>query len=230
MATYLTPELFRQLTPGAAAVTDEVAFLFLDATEAAVKKFLGYDPAAASVTEYYTTHGDQYLTLRRRPVTAVAAVYEDASGYFGDPTGAFDSTATLLTAGTGYAVETGADGLPTGRLYRVGRRWPVAWTREPRRLANSLAGNAGCVKVTYTAGFAPGAPADVIAACYGEASARYLRRAGIGAQTSVSMDGYAKTYGPVSGSDPLASGTPTGPFVTADLKSALLSYRVPAIA
>ena len=141
-----------------------------------------------------------------------------------------DNLLAALDHGQDDAVETGADGLPTGRLYRVGRRWPVAWTREPRRLANSLAGNAGCVKVTYTAGFAANAPADVIAACYQDAAARYLRRAGIGAQTSVSMDGYAKTYGPVSGSDPLASGTPTGPFVTADLKSALLSYRVPAIA
>lgn len=227
MATYLTPELFRQLTPGAAAVTDEVAFLFLDATEAAVKKFLGYDPAAASVTEYYTTHGDQYLTLRRRPVTAVAAVYEDASGYFGDPTGAFDSTATLLTAGTGYAVETGADGLPTGRLYRVGRRWPVAWTREPRRLANSLAGNAGCVKVTYTAGFAANAPADVIAAAYGEASYRWMHRAGMGL-TSESMDGAS-----ISLSAPqnlLPSGVSTAPFYTAGLKSALMQWRIPPIA
>lgn len=101
-------------------------------------------------TEYYDGTGRETLVLRRRPVTAVAAVYRDSQGYGGQNPDGFAST-SILTAGSDYFIPSldeneqnggiliaiGSGGFFVGDYENVGQ-WPVG---------------RGNIKVTYTAGY-----------------------------------------------------------------------------
>jgi hypothetical protein len=166
--------------------------LVLNGVEQSITTYLGYNPASASATEYYSGNGTYQIVLNRKPVAnaaAVTAVYEDTGAYWGQATDPFPST-TLLTQGTDYAVNI--EGVSqTGILTRIKNVWPTQWTWLPGKLAANLGPVPGCVKVTYTAGWTTYGPADVIQAAYAEAAARWASRlTGMGALTSESMDGY----------------------------------------
>lgn len=132
-------------------------------------------PETGSGTEYYDGSGYGDLLLRYSVVTAVASVYLDATGYYGDGPSAFAAT-TLLTSGTDYVlVRDDGSTSAVGKLRRIGGQGGVSlndewhwWPSEVGR--GSLSATRGpCwprgegnIKVTYTAGYATTAiPADL---------------------------------------------------------------------
>ena len=166
--------------------------LVLNAVEQSITTYLGYNPASAETTEYYSGNGTNAFALNRKPVAnaaAVTAVYEDPNGYWGQASGGYPSN-TLLTQGVDYAVAV--EGVSqAGILVRLRTLWPTQWSWLPNRLAANLGPVGGCIKVTYTAGFTTYGPADVIEAAYAEAAARWASRlTGMGALTNESLDGY----------------------------------------
>ncbi len=207
---------------------DATLTLFLRGVVQAVETYLGYQPWRAARTEYKSTNGERELWLDCWPLNAAAdvtAVYEDRGGYYGQPTDAFDATASLLVAGEDYAVRL--EGSPSRHravLVRIGTVWPFQ-QRHPIGYLSSLRDTpvSGCVKVNYTAGWSETAPADVISACYAEAAALWASRlTGTGLQTSAGLDGYSISISPFAGSAEMIAGSP---FVTERLLRACRAYR-----
>lgn len=133
--------------------------------EAAVKRFLQYDPEQASRTEYYPRHdaaggldvsgswdvnaartkaiwerfssASDTLQLLRLPVRRITSLYVDTSGRFGTVAGSF-AAGTLYTEGTDFwAAYEEQYVCRSGLLHSYG-----SWPLEP-----------GSVKVTYVAGY-----------------------------------------------------------------------------
>ena len=147
---------------------------FLEGAIAAVKTYLrgGYNrtafsswPESGADTQYISGNGRTKLVLKFRPVTAVASVYLDPTGYFGKGTSPFASS-TLLTDGSDYVLdwdETGSVS-STGILLRIrgtlaqgeqGPWWPFIFqggTLVARQTAAWPYGQ-GNIKITYTSGF-----------------------------------------------------------------------------
>lgn len=116
---------------------------------------------------YYSGDGSRDLILRQRPVTAVASVYQDSTGRFGDnPDGAFASS-TLLVAGTDYVLMWDGQ-LPgastrcsySGILRRLTGVWPASWQYSAGSINPQFANNTGNIKITYTAGYST-VPSDI---------------------------------------------------------------------
>lgn len=138
--------------------------LLVEAADKAIKNYCKRDLESQSYTEYYTGTGTAQLPLTQYPVTAVASVYLDAGGHFGQGSGAF-AAATQLTNGTDYVLEwTDAGKSNTGILVRLGGwgfvGWPSMgnWQTVDLMTAQRNRGSVwpripGCLKVTYTAGF-----------------------------------------------------------------------------
>ncbi len=194
IVTYLTLANLKAFIGMSASDTtyDTQLTLVLNGVEQSITTYLGYNPALAEATEYYSGTGTNSLVLDRKPVAnaaAVTAVYEDANGYWGQATDAF-AASTLLMQGTDYAVRV--EGVSqAGILVRLRSVWPTQWQWMPGKLAPNLGPVGGCIKVTYTAGFSSTQPADVIQAAYAEAAARWASRlTGMGALTNESLDGY----------------------------------------
>lgn len=144
--------------------------IYLDLAFGSVIEYLGRDiaqttyPAAAEGGRgdagYYRGNGRRRLVLRQTPVTAVSAVYFDPSGRWGqNPDGSF-ATATLLVAGTDYAIPW--DGcLPnsstqccyTGFLERISGVWSASFGFVPGMLTAQVVPGQGDIKVAYTAGY-----------------------------------------------------------------------------
>lgn len=126
------------------------------AVEAALIKLIDRQLASTVYTaDYYSGTGTPILNLREYPVTAVAAVYEDPEGFWGQSPNAFAAD-TLLTAGTDYVlVKDGRDGVAEGgRLFRLGTIWGPRWVSHRGLLTAALKRGAGNIKVSYTAGYA----------------------------------------------------------------------------
>jgi hypothetical protein len=180
-------------TPSAA----ETAVLggMLDAAEQSVVTFLGYDPSVGgTATEFFT--GDATPVLQLGPdVVSVTNVWVDWVGNYGVPSGSFDATATLLTAGDDYVLEN-EGGRVTGRLLRLGGAvWPYTTTREVGRLAPELSPNRGSVKVTLVRRVGPNAA--VVEATYALAAALWSARVnGMGSLNSESLDGASYSVSP----------------------------------
>lgn len=135
--------------------------------EARVKAWCKRTFESTSYTEFYSGNDTDLLRLRQRPVTAVASVYEDTGGHYGQASGF--GAATLLEVGTHYVIEyegqqsaNGASGL----LVRVGTVWPRhRRVRYAFRLSPESGPAHGNIKVTYTAGWFQGTvPGDVVQA------------------------------------------------------------------
>ena len=109
-----------------------------------------------SRTEFYNGTGTQRLLLRSRPVytTPTIQVSVDESGYFGQPSGSFD-TNTALTYGDDFYLQTDQeDGTSRcGILIRNGTYWPKPRVRQAGLLAPFLGIGFGVVKVVYSAGY-----------------------------------------------------------------------------
>lgn len=156
LATY---QDYLRFVPGT-ALTQATVEAYLSAAEWYIERRAGRPLCVMTTTEYLDGVPGPDLPLPRRPVRAVASVYVDPNGGFGQGDDPFPAS-TLLTAGTHYRVD-----LPRNQLTLTDRPlwWPYtafvgpAWTGRARY--RGLAGGgtagwplvAGCVKVTYTAG------------------------------------------------------------------------------
>lgn len=129
--------------------------------EAAVKRFLGFDPGSATYTEFYPKSelnaehdwfvdvtgngvsfvpkdtGSKILILNNLPVTSVTEIREDAGANFGQGASDFPSS-TILLPGVDYWLDLERSGIClSGIVYRAG-----AWSYRP-----------GTIKVTYVSGY-----------------------------------------------------------------------------
>lgn len=112
------------------AEIDQVCFRFMKRPQASF--------VSAAATEYYDGSGRDTLILKRRPVTAVASVWVDNKGFYGQAPDAFP-TSSLLTVGVDYVSPSLAESEENaGLLLCVSDCWPTG---------------RGNIKVTYTAGY-----------------------------------------------------------------------------
>jgi hypothetical protein len=100
--------------------------------------------------------------LRQVPVTAVASVYLDNGGYFGDGLQSPFGASSLLVDGQDYAVRftSAALGSTTGIIYRINGTWTQPTRRQMGYVSNLPGVGNGNIKVTYTAGYTS-IPADI---------------------------------------------------------------------
>ena len=167
---FVSLDYLKQFMRVTGTADDDNNQIYLDMAFGSVIEYLGRDiaqttyPAAADAGRgdagYYRGNGRRRLVLRQTPVTEVSAVYWDSAGRWGqNPDGSF-ATATLLVAGTDYAIPW--DGcLPnsstqccyTGLLERIGGVWPVSLAFVPGMLTGQVVPGQGNIKVTYTAGY-----------------------------------------------------------------------------
>lgn len=135
-----------------------------------IEEFCGRgDLGYSARTEYYKGTGTQKLPLRHRPVytSPTIAVNIDETGFYGAPSGAFDST-TALTWGDDFALQVDQpDGTSrSGILVRRGKFWPKPQVRTGGYLSPFVGDGFGNVKVIYTAGYTvENLPAVVRLAC-----------------------------------------------------------------
>lgn len=166
----------------------ELLQMLLDSADAAIRSYLRRGvgrtaftswPESGADTVFLTGSGTRELILPFRPVSAVASVYEDLAGYWGQASGAFASS-TLLTAGVHYAMWLDdGDQSSSGTLVRLAGPaaggasgeygwFPPTWDAGVSRRGTLAAGRRGpvwpardgCLKITFTAGFAA-VPADL---------------------------------------------------------------------
>lgn len=149
-------------------------------------------------TEYYNGEVSRKLKLRFRPTsTAGMRVWCDNQGNFGDnPDGSF-GTDTELVLGRDFDLEDVRNGYSQSAiLVNLNGIWPTWWRRDPDRLASTLAGEFGAVKVSYKAGWAfTDIPQAIIQAGYAEGVSLYRmlvgKRAGGMLLNSESWNGYS---------------------------------------
>lgn len=163
--------------------TSEDTFLTALATQidAVVKRYVGfgiesttYPGAAAGDTGdsgYYDGIDGMAIVLRQIPVTAIASIYYDPSGRFGEnPDGSF-AAATLLVEGTDYVWHK--DGcLPgtsttcsySGVVDKIPGIWAGSMRYRPGQIIGVRVPNSGAIKVAYTAGYTT-VPDDIVLAC-----------------------------------------------------------------
>jgi len=200
----------RSLTfPADALITQLIA-----AAQATIETFIGYSIESAEIAEYYSGEGYVDIVLRRRPVTAIAEVRVDPSGYWGQAPSSFGVT-TIQTVGVDYALvrEQAASRGDAGLLRRLsglGSSWP-GWsgglttggrgTLTPvRRPGSTWTPGEGNIKVTYTAGWTSDAmPADLKQCCV-ELVAFLAMITGTGGQAvqSESLGRYSYSLGAVT--------------------------------
>lgn len=168
---------------------DTVLTEILEGVGAAINAYLGFDPTETSITEYLDSNGQEVLYLKRWPVTAVSAVYEDdQAGNYGQGTDPFPAS-TLLTQGSDYVWDI-ASKSKVGRLIRLLQFWPLNYEKQVQRLSYLVWYNRGCVKCQYTVD-----NADLLLACreaaYTEAAARFkAMQTGMGVVLSETIDAY----------------------------------------
>lgn len=117
---------------------------------------------------YYSGENTRFLVLRQRPVTAIASIYQDPTGRFGDnPDGSYASD-SLLVAGTDYVLRW--DGTLPGAttrcsycaiVERINGIWPGMFMYQRGTINPALGNHQGNIKVTYTAGYTT-VPSDIV--------------------------------------------------------------------
>jgi hypothetical protein len=173
----ISTSTFKTLTGISGTSEDSKLDLLTNYADAAIKRYLGIDiestsyPGAATNGKgdsgYYSGNGSRYMVLRHWPVTAIASVYLDASGVWGEGTDAF-SSATLLTEGTDYSIrwehyQGAAVASRTGILERINGVWPQSNWYRPGNIMLDPQTAQGNIKVAYTAGWAT-VPVDIVQA------------------------------------------------------------------
>lgn len=177
---------------------------FLDAADACIRSWCRRDFDARSYVEYHNGNGTRRLALRQRPVTAVSSVKVDEGGAFGKADGSFGS-ATALTEGVDWCLdcEEGGSTSSSGVLFRIGSVWPLrAFVPSRGFLANDASVSPGCIRVAYTAGYAP-IPADISLAAR-LLAARMRRESEFGGYSLYSerLGDYSYRLGKVDNHDP----------------------------
>lgn len=162
-------------------------------------------------TEYYDGVVGRELKLRYRPVVKDdLEVYVDDLGAYGDGPGTPFAAATEWVLGTNFDLLDVRDGYSqSGVLVSLGGMWPYRWERQPNRLASSLAGQRGAVKVVYKAGWAAeDIPQALEEAAYLEATTLFAMGVSRGGtptngllKQSESLNGYSYSLGAASGLD-----------------------------
>lgn len=162
---------FRALSPSSDALDDTAILAAIMAASTSAQRYCGREFASSSQTEYYDGNGYPNLPLNKWPITAVSSVYVDVSGGYGQLANTFGSS-TQLTA-TQYCYQAAQGFL---QLVAPGGWWPFGW--GPGYSAWGYPGLtrrgatwpgwpkvAGCIKVTYTAGYTD-IPEDIqVAVC-----------------------------------------------------------------
>lgn len=171
----------------------QLALLTAGASQA-ILQYIGRPIEQATYTEFYSGKNNRILNLRNRPITAVASVYSDMAGHYGQASG-FTSD-NLLTAGTDYQLvidgqlDGGTPCSRLGQIERINGIWPARFGRQAGALVAREIDGGGNIKVTYTAGYAT-VPADIVlAAC--EMTSQMLSRTERGMPlASESLGGYS---------------------------------------
>ena len=136
---------------------------FVDGITSLVKQQLNRDLESTDYTEFYSGNGSPFLLLRQYPVTSVALVCVDDSGFFGAGPGGFNTSLNLAN-GTDYALISGASGVgSTGVLRRIGTTWHGLPSRAFGVIQNLPGIPSGNIKVQYKAGFVVIPPAITMA-------------------------------------------------------------------
>lgn len=162
-------------------------------------------------TEYYDGVVGQVLKLRFRPVILTGLrVYVDTSGSYGNGASTPFAADTEWTLGTDFDLLDVYGGYSkSATLICLNGIWPTTWYRPPTRLASTLAGERGAIKVVYKAGWASDdIPQALKEAAYAEATTlfgMFISRDGsvvngLLKQTE-SLNGYSYSLGAVSGMD-----------------------------
>lgn len=159
------------------------------AADAAVKRYLGWNPEVTTYTDYLDPNGGADLSLISAPPgcpVSITGVWEDSGREF--------PPETELVSGEDYIqIQGPAIYLPT--LRRINRNWPHTLRRAVDRLAGTVYSNVGVVKVTYTVDTS-GVLAVARAAALAEAGGLFNLQAvgkGLGTVTSTSVDGLSIT-------------------------------------
>lgn len=191
----------------------------LFAAEARIQKYCGRDFVyRATQTEYYDGHGTTLLRLRRTPVVcASVAIREDWNGNYGQTAGSFPAE-TALTLGTDYAIAPDSwqgDALNhSGLVHRINTTWPCRSRRERSYLTRQREPLAGCLQVTYSAGY-PLIPYDLKRCVWDLATMYSVGATWGGVATSESGEGYSRGLG---------SGDPTSDLPM-HIRAVLNQYR-----
>jgi hypothetical protein len=185
----------------------------LSGVESVIENMIG-SPVLQDVTartEYYDGVVGQRLKLRFRPVVkASLEVFVDDDGAYGDGPGTPFDTDTEWTLGTDFDLMDVRNGYSqSGVLVCLNGLWPVTWNRKPTRLASTLVGEYGPIKVNYKAGWAlADIPRGLIEAAYMEATTQFsmfISRDGSVVngmlKSSESLNGYSYSLAPANGLD-----------------------------
>lgn len=187
-----------------------------------------WDFETTTRTEYYQPNG-RILVLKKRPVQSITSVYEDHDARWGDGTSPY-AAATLLTAGTDYALERDGSGLlgevsRSGNLRRIGKPWaqavsPIAYANTNyNNLVRAVVPAVGAVKVVYVSGYTT-VPANVTTACCFEVDEMRLRaKRGGKIITSESLGEYS-----YSAQNIALANQPYGYFLSASTPTLLAPY------
>lgn len=166
--------------------------------EREVESFLGHELSyATGVVDWPVVSGENYVLLRRTPVTEVTEVRLDRAGGFGQIPDTF-GTDTILTPGVDYyldldgvGVDAGKSG--TGTLWRTdGTPWGSGLEYSRDLLRNRPTPARGFLKVTYNGGWTSDhVPAVVIAAIAQAAGVWYATLTNVGVVSSENVPGYS---------------------------------------
>jgi hypothetical protein len=173
---------------------------FLAASESFLRRICGRQFTYGSRTFFLDGNGTPDILIPETPVNSITSVHLDTSGYWGQPTGSFDATQTLLTAGTHYALayddpeNTGVS--KSGRLRRIGGVWPYSMYRPIGALAYRQVPSVGSIKVVAITGYRL-VPIDLKNAVF-DLTNLYLQTAADGRlKQSESGEGYSYSLGPI---------------------------------
>ena len=148
------PQLKAYLGVTGVSKKDEILESILEAASAAFANLIDRNLELTAYVDYYSGKGSKVLVLNEYPVTTVAGVWVDSTGYWGASATAFDSNHQYVS-GLDYAlVKDGRGGnAATGRLYCLRGVWPPIWLTRSGVLGAVRKPGAGNVKVSYTAGY-----------------------------------------------------------------------------
>lgn len=125
----------------------------IDGVTSLVKQQLNRNIEADDFTEYYSGDNTPYLLLRQYPVISITRICVDNGGYFGDASGAFDSSLNLVS-GVDYALMDGLNGKGgQGIVRRIGASWYARPYRELGTVENLKPAKGGNILVAYRAGY-----------------------------------------------------------------------------
>lgn len=124
----------------------------------AVRRRTNREFNSAERTEFHNGNGTEFIHLKHRPVTAVAGVWLDASGFYGQAAGSFADPETLLEPGRDFYVENlEANERNPSRLVMITNPWAFGVLNQVSPIGETVHAlwprGRGNIKVTYTAGY-----------------------------------------------------------------------------